>query len=106
MSEELVKSPEKAMWYVEQELMDASNPGGVAAITVHQRKDYAVCNVWIKIKGKWQRDLPERVIKGKPNKFMMQGEVFRLAQTKFEKLNNDLRTKLIVLGLQGAVNAL
>jgi hypothetical protein len=106
MSNGLVKSPEKAMWYVEQELYDAANAGGVMAITVHQRKDRAACNTWVKNQGKWQRFLPERIWDGKPEKVLMQGEIMRLVLQMPIELQSELRMKLAIMGLQSAITVL
>ncbi len=106
MSENLVKSPEEAMWYVEQDLFDASNPDGVMSITVHQRKDKGVCNVWIKVNREWHRFLPERISEGGPSKILMQGELMRLAKEKTKELQDDIRMKLAVMGLRSAVTVL
>ena len=98
MSSNLVKSPEKAMWCLEEPVFDAAMGGSKVAITVHQRGNQSVINTWLYTsEDGWRRILVEKVLNFSPNIAMLQGEINRLLEACFLPIQ---------IGLGGPVNSI
>ncbi len=90
-----------AVYSIEQDLLDSSDPTSAVAITVHQVGEHSACNFWIREYGQWLKYIPERVRDIPPSPEMLNGEVLRFMQSpKGIRAVQDLRWRLALISLQ------
>lgn len=107
-----IDNPEGAVFRADQELFDAGDPTAKFTLSVHEVEGKAVCNFWESSLGNWHRVMPERTTNLEPSPAMLQGELIRFSYYASEnpnlqkKVNDDMRIKLGIFGLQNAVKNL
>lgn len=106
MSENIVESPDNALWCVGQMLNDAADSTEAIFITIHQKYEKVVGNVWLSSRGNCSRFLPEMVYQEGPNRTLMICELTRLVQLKHDEIHEDDRMKSVLLGLQSKIREL
>jgi hypothetical protein len=104
----LISSTEHATYKVAHEFFDASDPEMQLVITVHDVDGKTAGNVWITPYGQTLKFLPERVMEGQADIFMMRGEILRIIQDPkgSNYINGDFRFRMAFLGLESAIRAL
>lgn len=93
-----IESPAGAVFRIEESTYDAGDPDEVLVATVHKVGDCSVGNTWIYRFAKWQKLMPDRVLKFEPSPDILAGEVLRLVRA-YPVLNEDTHLKLAVMGL-------